>query len=141
MCVCLGEFSSMSSVKRSNLTASEHGQSKAPDKWEPPSKTSANALAANPSDTCETMSSTSAKSQTQQQSRDAQKSVNSTQEVTKVQCKTTQNINQNYVGEGKENVSNLSTRTTNRMGSLKLNQMYAKNDRVNFRKKFIEMKS
>lgn len=75
----------MSSVKRSTLTSSEHGQLKAPDKWETSSKTT-NALAANTSEPiCDTMSSSAAaKTQTQQQSRDAQKSGNSTQQVTKV---------------------------------------------------------
>lgn len=79
----------MSSVKRSNVTSSEHGQLKAPDKWETSSKTT-NALATNTTDTADTMSSslsTAAKtqtnqpqSQTQSQSRDAQKSANSTQQ-------------------------------------------------------------
>lgn len=77
----------MSSVKRTNLTSSEHGQSKAPDKWETSSKTT-NALVVNTSDTSDTMSSSllsAAKTQTNQpqsqsQSRDAQKSASSTQQ-------------------------------------------------------------
>lgn len=67
------------------MASSELGQLKAPDKWETSSKTT-NALAANTSEPiCDTMSSSAAaKTQTQQQSRDAQKSGNSTQQVTKV---------------------------------------------------------
>lgn len=79
----------MSSVKRTNVAPSEHGQSKAPDKWDTSSKTANASAANNISDTCDTMSSSAAKNQTQQQSRDAQKSANSTQQVTKVTNRTT----------------------------------------------------
>lgn len=78
---------SMSSVKRSTLASSElNGQLKAPDKWETSSKTTNALAAANTSEPiCDTMSSSAAaKTQTQQQSRDTQKSGNSTQQVTKV---------------------------------------------------------
>lgn len=90
-----GVHFSMSSVKRSSLTSSEHGQMKVSDKWETSTKTT---LPANGPDTaCDTMSSSSSSAaKTQQQSRDAQKSGNSTQPVQKVNEKNMNSMKKNY---------------------------------------------
>lgn len=78
----------MSSVKRSSLVSSELGQLKGPDKWETSTSKINHVLAANSAEvTFDTMPATVPKTQTEQQSWDAQKSgTSTTQEVTKVKC-------------------------------------------------------
>lgn len=72
----------MSSAKRTNAT--ENGQLKAPDKWETTSKTIISTSNITSDTISDTMSQSTIKTQSQQHSKDAQKSTNSVQQDSQV---------------------------------------------------------
>lgn len=109
----------MSTVKRINAT--ENGQLKAPDKWETTSKTIINTSNSASDTMSDTMSSSTIKNQSQQHSKDAQKSTNSVQQDSQV------NIDGFWFYINSSNVRFIS-KIINNINITRINEVWAKEE-------------